>query len=334
MLTKETLYCLDDVIVIPAPISLISSRKECNARLEDGNLPLFTSPMPCVVNRETLENYHNAGINTIIPRGNGDKDELKLRYEESKTQWVAFSLDEFRNLFIDHASEEKNEHHVLIDMANGHMQKLGYAIKSAKTINPNLVIMAGNCARCETYAWLSKMGADYVRISIGTGSVCNTTTFTSVGYGMASLIDECARIKEGMSLESKIIADGGCNKIRDIIKCLALGADYVMLGGMLNACSDSAGDVEWVEESQENMKLYYGMASKRGAAALGKTTDYPEGKVKYNKIKGTIKQFADNLENYLKSTMSYCNSKYLETFKDLAECRILSPTAQKAFNQN
>ncbi len=41
---------------------------------------------------------------------------------------------------------------------------------------------------------------------------------------------------------SKIVADGGFRNYDDIIKALALGADYVMLGGMLNKSLESCSD--------------------------------------------------------------------------------------------
>lgn len=330
MLKKKTLYCLDDIAIVPSPISNISSRSECVAR-RGKMLPLWTSPMPNVVNRETAAIFVDAGIYPIIPRGNGHGDELSKRIDESKTMFVAFSLEEF----IKNYRSMDGVRYVLIDMANGHMKKLGDTIKAAKDYNPEMVIMAGNVANSKTYEYLSRCGADFVRVSIGTGSACNTTTFTGVGYGMASLIDECAEMRKRNDSNihfAKIIADGGCKKIRDIIKCLALGADYVMLGGMLNACSDSAGEIVW--EEGEAMKLYYGMASEMGAKTLGKSTNYPEGKVKYNKISGTIREFADKFENYLKSAMSYCNAMDLFDFTQNTTLMILSPNAQKAFNQS
>jgi GMP reductase len=44
---------------------------------------------------------------------------------------------------------------------------------------------------------------------------------------------------------SKIVADGGFREYSDIIKALALGADYVMLGSILNKCLESSGDTYW-----------------------------------------------------------------------------------------
>ena len=43
---------------------------------------------------------------------------------------------------------------------------------------------------------------------------------------------ECADAAYG--LNAHIIADGGCTSSGDIVKAFAAGADFVMIGGMLN----------------------------------------------------------------------------------------------------
>jgi isopentenyl diphosphate isomerase/L-lactate dehydrogenase-like FMN-dependent dehydrogenase len=76
-------------------------------------------------------------------------------------------------------------------------------------------------------------------IGIGNGAGCLTTQQTGVGYPMASLIQECYRIKKGAGLKAKIVADGGFKIYSDVIKALALCSDYVMLGGILNRSLES-----------------------------------------------------------------------------------------------
>ena len=68
---------------------------------------------------------------------------------------------------------------------------------------------------------------------------CTTSANASIHYPMASLIYECNRIKQDNAYDCKIVADGGFKNFADIIKALALGADYVMLGGILNKCLES-----------------------------------------------------------------------------------------------
>jgi GMP reductase len=59
---------------------------------------------------------------------------------------------------------------------------------------------------------------------------------------MSSLIAESFEISKRLSKPAKIVADGGFKKYADVIKALALGADYVMLGSILNKALESAGE--------------------------------------------------------------------------------------------
>ena len=71
--------------------------------------------------------------------------------------------------------------------------------------------------------------------------------------GIASLINEIYQQKKiAESLKNsgftsyecvtKIIADGGIRNYDDVIKALALGADYVMIGGLLSSLLESAAE--------------------------------------------------------------------------------------------
>ena len=119
--------------------------------------------------------------------------------------------------------------------SNGHMPAVFDLTKRSKEkYGDSLVLMVGNVANPETYALLSDAGADYVRIGIGNGGGCLTTQNTGVGYPMASLIKECYEISTTLKKPAYIVADGGMQTYSDVIKALALGADFVMLGSILN----------------------------------------------------------------------------------------------------
>ena len=57
-----------------------------------------------------------------------------------------------------------------------------------------------------------------------------------------------------------IIADGGIRNSGDIVKALAAGADFVMLGSLLSGTDETPGDV--VKTREGKFKSYRGMASK------------------------------------------------------------------------
>ena len=266
-----------DLTIVPAVISEIDHRSECNIFYEDGNLPIFASPMMTVINEHNYKIYEDNKINIIIPRTVEYKKRLEFL---NNGKWVAFSLKEFKTLFCYLPEEpvqnifkqEKGKtYKVLIDMADGHMHSLYKTTFEAKNIAKNygyeLIIMVGNIANPETYRWICmNADVDYVRLDIGSGSNCLTTNNVGEHYPIATLIDECKQIKDELQGEMdyyepgtefvdvkclpKLIADGGIKVYSDINKALALGADYVMIGGLFGCLLESSADM--IIESRDN----------------------------------------------------------------------------------
>ena len=150
----------------------------------------------------------------------------------------------------------------IVDIANGHMRKLFDDVKETKQKWGNkIVIMIGNIANPKAYEYVAECGADYVRLGIGGGFGCITTTQTGVHYPMASLILDTIEVKkdiikrhldlcgsnefqkhlEFVSKLPRIVADGGIRNFDDICKALALGADYVMIGSLFSRMYESTG---------------------------------------------------------------------------------------------
>lgn len=344
MINKKVLYSLDDVMIQPAAVTTIRHREDIKSVYDDGFLPIFTAPMPCVVNTNQYLAYTKARINPIIPRT--EPLETRLAFLEQMNIFVAFSLDEFIDLFLinvyDIDKKAGRPIKVLIDIACGNMEALHNAIIDAKKIYADkIIVMSGNIANPYSFYELALAGCDYIRCSVGSGSCCGTATYTGVYYPMASLLDECYKIKRNIkefnNKDIKIIADGGITRYRDAFKALALGADYVMMGSRLCQCEDSAGEIinsgESLTRRTNKYKIYYGMASEYGSHLLGKDTDAPEGMVKKYEIKPPIAEFAHLFSRYLKSTMSYCNAHNLDEFIGKQTLNVISNNAAKQFNQ-
>lgn len=220
-------YSYNDIMVKPAVLSTINHRAECNPFDENGMLPLFTAPMDSVVGIDNFALFEKNGIIPILPRTEHIKDRLSFI---NQGKWVALSLDEFEKYFTHSIDVGINpsKKYVLIDIANGHVSRLYQAVRAAKGIfMDSLIVMVGNIANPETYRVCIESHVDYVRCSIGTGAGCITCSNTSIGYPIASLISEIAAIKEeyvgrGLSNPTKIVADGGIRNYSDVIKALAL----------------------------------------------------------------------------------------------------------------
>ena len=256
MIYKESGYSYNDLTIIPSDyLTDIKSRKECNPYYEDDMLPLFTAPMSCVVDEKNFALWEYYGINAILPRTVKYATRMEFLLQG---KWVAFSLNEFKKLFCNGTYAirketilEGSEFKVCIDIANGHMKQIYEAIDEAKRIahenGYKLIIMTGNIANPKVYLDIlrGRYQVDYVRLSIGSGNGCLTSSNTGVHYPIASLIDECKMLQRQSSTYDyfkgpKIIADGGIRNYKDINIALALGADYVMVGSLFASLIESA----------------------------------------------------------------------------------------------
>ena len=318
-----------DITLVPETITTISSRSQVNITNEDGKLPLIVSPMDTVIDGKNCKMFRDLGYEVCLPRG------AEFTLENS---FISVSLDEFEKLLdwyeVEHISD--GDLHVLIDIANGHMERLYNLTSKFVELrkNPNHKLIVGNVANPNTYKKFAELGVDYIRVGIGGGSGCLTSANTGVHYPMASLINECYKIKKENYFDTKIIADGGFRNYDDIIKAIALGADYVMLGGVLNKSLESASTTllfKFLPMSKNfsifmwecfpfMRKFFYkkfrGMSTKEVQVEWGKEKLVTsEGIVKYNKVDYTLDGWTTNFKDYLKSAMSYTNSKNLEDFR-------------------
>lgn len=314
-----------DITLVPETLSTISSRSEINITTENWSLPLIVSPMDTVINFDNYDRFTDAGLEICIPRG--------VSYSNDHA-FNSISLNDFEQMVESGKPVSKK---ILIDIANGHMERLYKLCKRyIETIKTNkCVLMVGNIANPSTYELFAELGVDFIRVGIGGGSGCLTSANTGVHYPMASLISECYQIKKTRGYTTKIIADGGFKNYDDIIKALSLGADYVMLGGVLNKCLESASPVElfkFLPLSPSNseyvwknfkflrkfmFKKFRGMSTKdvqRKWKRENLVTS--EGITKYNQVEYTLDGWVENFKDYLKSAMSYTNSRTLVEFKE------------------
>lgn len=265
---KNVGYSYNDLTIVPASLSYISSRSECNPYAYGKMLPIFTAPMSSVVNEDNFFVWKQNGIIPIMPRNVAiDK---RIAYMNNG-EWIALSLNEFVELFIETklSFENGKTYHVCVDLANGHMAKLYDLIDRAKEKSSKegytLDVMTGNIANPETYNVLYCSNVDYIRLSIGSGNGCLTTSNTGVHYPIASLIDECNSIRMYKHDKyPKIVADGGIRNFSDAIKALALGADYVMIGGLFSSFIESAAEFEDVEinkraKNEKRLAFYHSL---------------------------------------------------------------------------
>ena len=354
----------NDILITPAVTSSIRSRSEINPYHsgESNWLPVIVSPMDTVIGLDNWQLYLESKMPICFPRGirpYGDihpkqfsEDDAGILECFKGVIFYSYSLDETSELIewlVNNPGSELSGN-VLIDIANGHMKHMVELVKELRS-RTKMKIMVGNIANPETYRVLSEAGADFIRVGIGFGGGCLTAMNTGVGYSMAQLVKECAEIKSKMIKEklptAMIVADGGFREYSDIIKALALGADYVMLGSILNKCLESSGDTYWkgIKVSSELAgflwrrkfkleKKFRGMSTKEVQMKWGKSKlTTSEGVVRMRTVKYTLEGWTENFVDYLKSSMSYTNSRTLKDFIGNVKCTVISQNSFNRFNK-
>ena len=368
----------DDITLVPEVVSDICSRSECNPYDEDGYLPIFASCMSSVVSMDNAVKFNDAKIKCVIPRSYSLTERV-TRLMIDKVNFVAFSYNEARDVFLGKRLADwrkKNSINgyplkICIDLANGHMKCLLELISDIKkTWGDKVLIMSGNIANPKTYKLYDEAGCDYVRVSIGTGNVCSTSSNTAIHYPVFSLLEETYAVKKKIGGKCKIIADGGIHGFRDIQKAL-IYADYVMIGSLFNKAMESAGKTTYgtfywnirgkkitrpiktlfnygkevpkkdynkvfklVKENKLTVwKENFGMSTKIAQSLINQANSVEtkklktaEGLLKHQKVEYTLAGWAENETDYLRSAMSYTNSKTLDEYKESQWVQILRIT--------
>ena len=101
----------DDITIVPDEITDICSRSQCNPYDEDGYLPIFASCMSSVVSIENAGDFNAARIRAVIPRSYSVDERLEYLFK-NEGNFVAFSLNEARDIFINRSEEFEIEYRI------------------------------------------------------------------------------------------------------------------------------------------------------------------------------------------------------------------------------
>ena len=342
-------FDFDDVLIVPKVKTHISSRYK--GIILPRSLPLFTAPMDTVVDTENMFTFIENGIGVTLPRT------VKREDYHLVPRGVFVSMG-FEDLDFELKTSLRNlptELSVVIDVANGHMQKVFDYCREIKRLRPDIILMVGNIGNPETYEFYAKGNCvDYIRVGIGNGGGCLTTKQSGVGYPMASLIHETRGVKERLRVSSTkikklpaIVADGGMKDYSDIIKALGLGADYVMIGSIFNKCLESCAQNylygikinkrlarHFFKKGRPVKKYFRGMSTKGAQKAMGKTSfKTSEGVTRFRKVEYRLDGWVENFEHYLRNAMSYSNAQDLDDFIGSVEFCQITTKAYDRFNK-
>ncbi|MCC5639508.1 GuaB3 family IMP dehydrogenase-related protein [Nostoc sp. CHAB 5844] len=106
-------------------------------------------------------------------------------------------------------------------------------------------VVLGNCVTYDVTLDLIKAGAAAVLVGIGPGAACTSRGVLGVGVPQATAIADCAAARDDYYQQTgkyvPVIADGGLITGGDICKCIACGADGVMIGSPFARAAEAPG---------------------------------------------------------------------------------------------
>jgi IMP dehydrogenase len=315
-----TSMSFDDVLLVPQ-YSDIESRRDLSTENKLGDielrLPIISSPMDTVTEVDMTFAMDVHGGLGVIHRYNSPADQAKLVKRASlhgltnigAAIGVTGDYLERARAVVDAGANV-----LCVDVAHGHHSMMKAALSDLrKTFSSDLHIMAGNVATGEGACSLAEWGADSVRVGVGGGSICSTRLVS--GHGVPTLQSVMDCVDAGCPIP--IIADGGMKTSGDVVKAIAAGADFVMLGSMLAGTDQSPGQV--FDAGSKKYKVYRGMASSEAQVNWRGKTSTPEGISTTIPYKGDVNIVLSDLKGGIQSGMSYSGARTIQELQAKAK---------------
>ena len=325
-----TSISFDDVLLIPQ-YSDIDSRKSLSTsnELDDTTtlqLPVISSPMDTVTEVDMVFAMDTHGGLGIIHRYNSPAEQAKLvKVAKLKGMTNIGAAIGVTGDYLERAQAlvEEGANVLCVDVAHGHHSMTKEALRALKlSFGSSVHIMAGNVATGEGAVDLASWGANSVRVGIGGGSICSTRLVSGHGMPTFQTIMEC--VTAGCPVP--IIADGGIKTSGDVVKALAAGADFVMLGSMLAGTTQSPGQV--FDNGNKRYKVYRGMASSEAQVNWRGKTSTPEGVSTTIPYKGDVNNILADIKGGIQSGMSYSGARTIRDLQAKAQFIRQTPAGQ------
>lgn len=255
----------DDVLLIPA-YNHHESRRVVETRVTDRlgklslELPVMSSNMDTITESGMANFMRSKGGIGVLHRFLSVEDNIEEFKRCQDKVFVSVGCTD-AELARAEALRDAGAKYFCVDVAHAHAKYVGKTLKNLRKMLKDCCIMAGNVATYAGADYLASCGADIIKAGIGGGSVCSTRIKTGFGVPMLTCIQDCARA------DRSIVADGGIRTSGDIVKALAFGADFVMIGGMLAGSAPTPGK-PIKKEDGSLVKRYRGMASREAQEAF------------------------------------------------------------------
>ncbi|PPE05001.1 guanosine 5'-monophosphate oxidoreductase [Entomoplasma ellychniae] len=304
----------NDIQLLPKKC-IVSSRQECDTSVTLGKftfkMPVIPANMATVINQQIAEQFAKKGYFYVMHRFNIDTVQF---VKEMKNKGLVSSIslgvkNEDYELVEKLTKQNLVPDFITIDIAHGHSESIKKIIEHIRIhMKDQTFIIAGNAGTPEAVIDLESWGADATKIGIGPGKVCITKLKTGFGTGgwQLSALQWCSKYAK-----KPIIADGGIRVNGDIAKSIKFGATMIMVGSLFASHLESPGKT--VEVNGELYKEYYGSASEFNKSEKR----FIEGKKDLIKIRGSIFETLEEMQQDLQSSISYSGGNKLSAIKDV-----------------
>lgn len=215
-----------------------------------------------------------------------------------------------------------------VDSSDGFSEWQGDTIRWIKQqYGSNISVGGGNVVTAEGFDYLAQeIGADFVKVGIGGGSICITREQKGIGRGQASAVLDVANARDAYYERTgeyvPVCSDGGLNHDTDVIIALATGADFVMMGKYFAMTEESPTD-KTVYRGRL-YKPYWGEGSnkaknwERYKQGDSKELMFEEGVDAYVPYSGPLGPKVDTSVTKIKATMCNVGALTLKEFHDKA----------------
>lgn len=265
----------DDFYLFPKDgISYIGSRENVDLKSDFYNIfPFFSSPMKGISGADLVIKMGELGAMGILHRFMLAEERIKSIHkiaEKNIPFGVAIGIkNPLEEIDIASCAFEHGCQMIVVDVANGYLKEVHLmGEKLRNRFGNEISIMGGNVITPEGMLSLYNSGYNFIRLSIGSGSLCSTREQTGIGRKSSIVLYECrlAKIKNDI----KLVLDGGIRNSGDCVKAFYCGADFIMMGNLF----------AYAKEAENNDGLIYGMASKNLHDSMNKEIKSIEGKEK------------------------------------------------------
>ncbi len=319
----------DDVLLVPNYTDVkreeINLESQLNKRIKL-SIPIMSSPMDTVTDAKMAITLGKLGGLGIIHRNMSIQDqakEVKMVKKETEIVGAAVGVGSDFETRLKALSVEGLDV-VVVDSAHGFSKWVVEATKYISQKYKNIVLISGSIATAAGAKALITAGADVLRVGMGPGSICTTRIVAGMGVPQITAIMETSAVSSKYNIP--IIADGGIRYSGDIVKAIAAGASFVMLGSLFAGTAESPGKL--IEIEGKKYKNYRGMGSvsaMKDGSAVRYGQEYRKGQEKkliaegvegLVAYKGTVEEVVAQLTGGLRTGMYYAGVKNISELQE------------------